>query len=153
MDQSREMSPEQQQTILAEVGRSALELAPQEWDEIRYTVAATARFSKFDLAALLQNGELITLKPPMAMGTMMLELRAGMYRAGQGTWFTANYTIVRPSRYNVDFDYDNEPDFSPGAFDFEPVPETYVEDLEFFPRNAENIPDWLRQKINEAQES
>ncbi len=57
--------------------------------------------------------------------------------------------IIRPTRYSVDFDYDNEPVFSAGL-NFKPVPMTYVNDLKWFPRDDEHIPGWLRLRIEEA---
>ncbi|RFS85505.1 hypothetical protein D0T12_10765 [Actinomadura spongiicola] len=70
-----------------------------------------------------------------------------MYTQGKGTWFTAEYVIVRPGRYSVNFDYDNEPNF---GFEIDPL--TYANEMKYFPRDEEYIPTWLSQKINEAEE-
>jgi hypothetical protein len=72
-----------------------------------------------------------------------------MYEPRKGTWFGARFVIVRPGRYTVDFDYDNEPVFGHGL-DFKPVPMTYVNDLKWFPRDEEHVPGWLRLQIEEA---
>ncbi|WP_246006976.1 hypothetical protein [Actinomadura pelletieri] len=74
-------------------------------------------------------------------------MRTRMYTQGKGTWFTAEYVIVHPGRYSVDFDYDNEPDFG-----FEIDTKTYANEMKYFPRDEEYIPTWLRQKLNEAKE-
>ncbi|WP_241474688.1 hypothetical protein [Nocardiopsis xinjiangensis] len=72
-------------------------------------------------------------------------LRAGMYKQGRGTWFSMHYTITPPTRYDATFNYDDPPDFL-----ILPIPHDYLDDLEYFPRDPEHIPHWLRQKINEA---
>ncbi|RSN43871.1 hypothetical protein [Actinomadura sp. WAC 06369] len=150
-DANIRMNPEEQQEALTEVGKLLLSTAPANWSEIRYSIHALACFAKSLIEAKLETGENIRLRPPMSMGTRMLELRTAMYRPGQGTWFSANYVITKPSDYTVDFDYDSEPNFSPDAFHFEPTPETYVEDLGFFPRDEEHIPDWLYNKISKTR--
>ena len=68
-----------------------------------------------------------------------------MYKQGRGTWFSMHYTITPPTRYDVTFNYDDPPDFL-----IPPVPHDYLDDLEYFPRDPEHIPDWLQQKIDEA---
>ncbi|MFW5415986.1 hypothetical protein J0910_05110 [Nocardiopsis sp. CNT-189] len=67
-----------------------------------------------------------------------------MYQGGKGTWFLMEYTITPPGRFSVDFDYESEPDFfgvPSGGGDF-------LDDLHHFPRDEENIPAWLAQKIS-----
>ncbi|MGW9447129.1 hypothetical protein [Bacillus mobilis] len=64
----------------------------------------------------------------------------------KGTWFSVKYTIEGPSRYSVDFNYDEYPKFT-----FSPSPEDFVDGLEAFPRAEEFIPDWLREQIESAR--
>jgi hypothetical protein len=45
----------------------------------------------------------------------------------------------------VDYEYDAEPDFG-----FEIAFSDFSRDLEKFPRNEENIPDWLGEKLRRA---
>ncbi len=143
------MSPPEQDQVLREVGGALLEVAPPNWSEIRYTIGATAELTSTQLEALLDDGSVLDLDPPGPVRRKLRELRTGMYQPGKGTWFTARYVIRRPTRYSVDFDYDNEPDFG-SEIGFDPVPLTYVNDLKIFPRDDEHVPGWLRQKIDEA---
>jgi hypothetical protein len=148
------MPPEAQGELLQEVGGHLIAVAPEGWIELRYWLAMTATFSSDRLTARLEDGETIYLDPPDPPQERLRELRAGMYEPRKGTWFSAEYAIVRPGRYSVDFDYDNEPDF--GAvplLNFKPTATIYADDLKWFPRDDEHIPDWLRQKINEAEAS
>ncbi|WP_121435127.1 hypothetical protein [Actinomadura pelletieri] len=145
------MLPEEQQQILREVGGALLQVVPADWTEIRFTMGVTAELTSTQLEAVLDNGEVIEIAPPNSPRIKLRELRAGMYHPGKGTWFTARYVIQRPTRYSVDFDFDNEPDFGMDI-GFQPVPQTYTNDLKAFPRDDDHIPTWLRQKIKEAEE-
>jgi hypothetical protein len=143
------MTTEEQTAALHEIGGGILAVAPAGWTELRYSLAMTAELSGDRLAVTFEDGRQTYVRPPEPPHNIFRELRAGMHQPGKGTWFSAEYVIIRPTRYSVDFDYDNEPVFSAGL-NFKPVPMTYVNDLKWFPRDDEHIPDWLRQQIEEA---
>jgi hypothetical protein len=72
-------------------------------------------------------------------------LRQTMYRPGLGTWFGAIITVDREGHASIDFNYDVEPDFG------REVPaHLYVSEQRRFPRDAENIPEWLARKHDEG---
>ncbi|WDZ88850.1 hypothetical protein [Nocardiopsis sp. HUAS JQ3] len=77
---------------------------------------------------------------------MLDDLRAGMYKDGKGTWFSMEYVITRPGRFKVRYNYDEDPHILfPTAWGF-------TNDLKYFPRDEENIPDWLHEKLREEAE-
>ncbi|MFI0482179.1 hypothetical protein [Actinomadura sp. 9N215] len=144
------MPPEEQGKLLQEVGAEIISAAPAGWVEVRYSLGMTAELSGGYVTVRLEDDTTVRVKPPETSRLKLRELRAGMYEPGKGTWFSAEYVVVRPGRYSVDFDYDNEPSFT-ATLNFKPSPMTYVNDLKWFPRDDEHIPGWLRQKIIEAE--
>ena len=75
-----------------------------------------------------------------------------MYSQGSGAWFSATFRVVREksgeASANASFNYDEEPEWY-----FSVDPGQYAIDLEDFPRDEENIPDWLRERLSEAKKS
>jgi hypothetical protein len=69
-----------------------------------------------------------------------------MYLEGKGTWFSMEYVITRPNRYNVHFNYDQDPEIT------FPTPQGFTQDLKYFPRDEQYIPDWLREKLRKEAE-
>src|SRR5690606_18168834 len=83
---------------------------------------------------------------PAEVFSLTDELRAGMYQEGKGTWFSMRYVISRPGKFNVDFDYDEDPGIT------FPTSQGFTKDLRYFPREEANIPEWLREKLREEAE-
>ncbi|WDZ88848.1 immunity protein YezG family protein [Nocardiopsis sp. HUAS JQ3] len=83
---------------------------------------------------------------PAGLGLLFKDLRAGMYKEGKGTWFSLEYVITRPGRFKVRYNYDDDPNIAfPTAWGF-------TNDLKYFPRDEEHIPDWLHEKLREEAE-
>lgn len=90
--------------------------------------------------------------PPRETSDLLEELRDVMYSQGSGTWFSATFRVVREesgeTSANASFNYDEEPEWN---FSVDPV--QYAIDLEDFPRDEENIPGWLRERLSEAKKN
>lgn len=52
-----------------------------------------------------EHGDNITGWGPMTLGLLLDDLRAGMYREGEGTWFSIKYIITRPGKFHVEYNY------------------------------------------------
>ncbi|MFD3685007.1 hypothetical protein ACFWTE_09355 [Nocardiopsis sp. NPDC058631] len=136
----------EQQEMLQEVGADLLGGAPEGWVRLEYEYSSVARYATDGLTAEYSDGTSEMVKCPVSVLLKLAKLRAGMYQEDKGTWFSIKYTIERPSRYSVDFNYDEYPNFT-----FRPSPEDFVDDLETFPRSDEFVPDWLREQIEAAR--
>jgi hypothetical protein len=136
----------EQQTILQNMGHEIVNSITGEWSEISYTFKALASTASGMAKVTREGGE--TTPEYCSNRCMMLgeKLRAGMYQEGRGTWFSMTYTIQSSGKYNVDFNYDDRP-----GLVLPPSAREYAHDLENFPRHPENIPDWLREKLREAE--
>jgi hypothetical protein len=138
----------EQDAIYESVGMALLEVAPVDWTQIDFTLSALAGIMSPGCTVRREGGAIEDIDPPDEAWQLLTELRDEMYQPGKGAWFTAKYTITRPGRFNVDFDYESEPDF-----DVPPSALSYLYDFEHFPRDTANTPDWLREKLEEARNS
>ncbi len=139
------MNPIEQEMVIREIGGNLLNSVPGEWEEIVFEYSSLADMAAVDLTVLRSNGRRQRVAPPQSASVGMRRLREGMYLPGKGTWYSARYTIQRSGKYRVDYNYDDEPEFG-----FPPSASSYVLDLQNFPRDDENIPDWLREKLREG---
>ncbi|RKS06915.1 uncharacterized protein DUF600 [Nocardiopsis sp. Huas11] len=141
------MPPDEQHQILQNVGGLVLDSVDDDWDEITATYSALVGMSTTSLTVTTRDGRTRKGKFPLRAVPMMSELRAGMHDEEKGTWYTAKYTIQRPGKFSVSYEYDTEP-----VFGFEIDPRTFYEDLDHYPRPFETLPEWLRGKLVEALE-
>ncbi|GAA0976658.1 hypothetical protein Q7689_06225 [Nocardiopsis tropica] len=141
------LAPEEQQEILRRIGGILLGLAPDGWTEIRCHYSGLVGISTIHTEAAVGDGAVHRIDPPDSVWDEMDRLRPGMYSEGKGTWFSAVYTIERPARFHVTYDYDNPPEF-----DVPPSDGSFVLEQRHFPRSEENIPEWMRERIRSAGE-
>lgn len=137
------LDPTEQAETCAEIGDVLAAGLPEGWAKstLRWSDLVSSG-SMASLAVVDADGAGLTAAGiPKGIDDLCRRLRAGMYHEDLGTWFTLAYTLV-PDRYSVDYDYDGEPD----AVSF--TPEHYAQDLQYFPRAEEHVPDWLRRKLD-----
>ncbi|BET46295.1 hypothetical protein RGQ21_12770 [Kitasatospora aureofaciens] len=139
----RALDATQQAETCADIGEVLGGSLPDGWARatLRWSELAVGG-SSASLAVVAEDGSSLTAAGiPQGITELCRRLRLGMYSETGGTWFTLIYTLI-PGRYSVRYDYDDEPD----APSF--TPEHYARDLAYFPRAEENIPDWLRKKLD-----
>lgn len=129
--------------ILNEIGRRLLAWAPQGWSSIIYTSDAVVDHSTGGYRVENEQGDNIADWGPTTLGLLLDDLRAGMYREGEGTWFSIKYIITRLGKFHVEYNYTEAPCI------LFPTAWGYTNDLKRFPRKDKYIPDWLRQKVSE----
>lgn len=77
------------------------------------------------------------VKSPIAMIMAFKNLRELMATQGRGAWLSATLTAAADGKCAFDYDYDARPNWT-----VQPTDESYVADLEKFPRPAELVPAW-----------
>jgi hypothetical protein len=136
------LSPTDQDALVKQIGLALMRTAPDDWQQINAEFRATGRY--YELSAEVTgsdgNQEPWTASHDIAMH--FAKLRAGMYREGRGTWFNARYQIEKPSSYNLEFDR-LEPQWRTPP----PAP-AFRDELHFFPRTEDNVPEWLMRKLS-----
>jgi hypothetical protein len=144
-------------TLPAEAERPLAELleiielsTPLRWETARLSVQSTVLTSTWTTTVTNKDGTTKSIPLQRAFEPKLTELRGACYEQGRGTWYSANITLHRDGEPDVHLHYDEKPEGRRGAW---PHPYSYVRDLEFFPRDEEHMPDWLREQVELAAEA
>jgi hypothetical protein len=140
------LSPPEQQQILTRIGTKLLAEVPEDWERVTYFIQSVIDHSSAEVVVEFPDGTSRRESLPAEVFSLTDELRAGMYQEGKGTWFSMRYVISRPGKFNVDFNYDEDPGIT------FPTSQGFTKDLRYFPREEANIPEWLREKLREEAE-
>ncbi|GAA3434317.1 TNT domain-containing protein [Kutzneria kofuensis] len=141
MSQPTPLNPVEQDALVKQIGLALMKAAPQDWEQVRAYYRAAGRYFELSAEVTDQDGQSRAWTAPADIASLFARLRAGMYREGRGTWFNARYQLDRPSSYNLDFDRD-EPEWKNP-----PPPMAYTDEMRFFPRTEENVPEWLAGRL------
>lgn len=133
--------PEQDQ-LTRQVGRALLTVAGADWQQVRAEYRSAGRHIEVDVFVTGPDGQVRPVRPPQEVVEGLGKLRQGMYRPGRGTWLSALYVLDPPSSFSAEFEPDAEP-----RWRRVPPPIGFADELRFFPRADEHIPDWLRQRV------
>ncbi len=121
-------------------------VAPPDWRELRSIFVQAGRMSETESIAFLDNGSRVSFgDTPAKVYRAFKDLRRLLFEWGQGAWYTAYATLSEGGNLHVEYDYDEEPEWSTSV-----VPATYAEDVALFPRPEDRQPDWLRERVAEA---
>jgi hypothetical protein len=135
------MAQAEQDQLTRQVGRALLTVAGADWQQVRAEYRAAGRHIEVDVLVKGPDGVERPVRPPQEVVDGFLRLRQGMYRPGRGTWLSALYVLDPPSAFSAEFEPDVEP-----RWRRLPPPIGFADELRFFPRADENIPEWLRQR-------
>ncbi|MET0234701.1 MAG: TNT domain-containing protein [Kibdelosporangium sp.] len=141
MTQPTQLDPTEQDTLVKQIGLALLRAAPPEWQQVTVHYRAVGRYHEMTAELANENDEPRPWSVSPDLGALFGKLRAGMYRDGRGTWFNARYQLDRPSSYNLEYDRE-EPEW-----DNPPPPPAFPDELQLFPRDEENIPEWLTRRL------
>ncbi|EIE99551.1 hypothetical protein [Saccharomonospora glauca] len=134
--------------LLARIGLTLLDDAPERWRRIDLQCRAVADVHDVTLTVLLEDGSQPDMTLPPHVVDDLLEVRRLTYRPDMGAWFSMRYLLDPPAQMYVKYNYDWDPKWRSWR---SPIPaESWARDLEAFPRPEENIPDWLAERIAEA---
>lgn len=136
------MDQAEQDRLTRQVGRALLAVAGQGWRHVRAEYRSAGRHIEVDVYVTGPDGTTRTVRPPMGAVEGLGKLRQGMYRPGRGTWLSAVYELDPPSSFNAEFEPDVEP-----RWRRVPPPIGFADELRFFPRSDEHIPEWLRRRV------
>jgi hypothetical protein len=139
------MDANEQNEELRRIGALMLGEVNGPWVAITLEYDALVTLATYMITVTKEDGSTEQVKPSVEVKERMFSLRDAMHEPGKGTWFSARYTITRPENFEVDFDYENPPNFP-----FEPDPRTYYQDLQQYPRKFEDAPKWLIEKARQA---
>ena len=135
------MEQAEQDRLTRQVGRALLTVAGQDWTQVRAEYRSAGRHVEVDVFVSGPDGQPRPVRPPQEVVEGLGRLRQGMYRPGRGTWLSALYLLDPPSSFSAEFEPDVEP-----RWRRTPPPIGFADELRFFPRADEHIPDWFRQR-------
>ena len=143
MSRPTAISPEEQEQIARRIGVLLLQSAPEGWQQMTVEYRATGEHHDLLGEVQLQDGSSQPWEPPEDLLGIFEHLREGMYRPDVGTWLSALYIVEHPSSYRIDINFDSEPRWRTPL-----PPSAYADELRRYPRADENIPDWMREKLD-----
>lgn len=139
MSEPKPLNPTEQDALVKQIGLTLMRAAPEGWHHVTAEYRATGRYFELSAEVRSEDGSVRGWVPPQEVATLFARLRAGMHREGRGSWSNARYQLDQPSSYNLDFDR-AEP-----KWQTPPPQQAYFDEMRFFPRSDENVPDWLRK--------
>src|SRR3954469_3225696 len=135
------MDQAEQDQLTRQVGRALLAVAGAGWQQVRAEYRSAGKHIEVDVFVTGPDGAVNPVRPPVDVVEGLGKLRQGMYRPGRGTWLSARYVLDPPSSFSAEFEPDVEP-----RWRRLPPPIGFADELRFFPRADEHIPDWLPQR-------
>ena len=141
MAQPTQLNPTEQDALVKQIGLALLRAAPENWKSIGVEYRALGRYTETAARVTFQDETVEPLQVAQETAALFGRLRAGMYREGRGTWYNARYQLDQPSAYNLEYDRDEPQWLTP------PPPPAYADDLRTFPRDEENVPEWLVRRM------
>ena len=145
MSEPKPLNPTEQDALVKQIGLTLMRAAPEGWQHVIADYRATGRYFELSAEVRSADGSAQGWAPPQEVSALFSRLRAGMHREGRGSWSNARYQLDQPASYNLDFDR-TEP-----KWQNPPPQQAYVDEMRFFPRADENIPEWLRKWLPAAQ--
>lgn len=118
--------------------------APDGWRRIVLSMWATVAVTQTEFAVTMADGSRPDISP-RSPDTELAELRSAMYVPDRGTWFSARFELNVGREPEARFNFDDDPQWFPDVPSW-----VFSRDLAAFPRADEHIPDWLRQRLDEA---
>lgn len=134
-----------QTAVVREIAGGLVDAAPEEWTHLRYAATLIGDRRRDLLTATTPDGTLDLQGAPADVRAAVEELKQLMWTPERGTWLELEFTADRAAGQLVPgFNYNLEPAGEPLA------PEDYVEELRRFPRASAPLPEWLAQRVADA---
>lgn len=136
------LDPTAQNELLSSLVSIVVGEQPPDWREVVIDYRNLGRQTDGAVGALDPSGTYQLWEPPAEVWRMFQRLRGGMYRDGEGTWFSARLTVLPPARFSIEYNWAHRPSFPQW-----PSPAEFAVELERFPREDAYLPDWFRASL------
>lgn len=139
VNEPRPLGPVEQNEKLQEMTLLLSHTLPEGWEQATVVYRALGSHSEM-LAQIQRVGRRLPspYTPNPQLAELFERLREGMYKPGQGTWFTARFKLAYPASFDIAYDYDGEPGWVSA-----PPAGAAEEERRRFPRDAKFLPEWL----------
>ncbi|GGT87570.1 TNT domain-containing protein [Actinomadura citrea] len=124
------------------VAEFARRLAPPGWRRLDLHCAATVAASDVALTVLTGEGGIVAAEDvPEELTGLLMDLRRAQCRPERGSWFSMTM-IIEPGSVRPLYNHEFDPLWDP------PIPvEYWRRDQTVMPRDGENVPGWLRDRL------
>ncbi|MGH3626640.1 MAG: hypothetical protein ACRDRL_04260, partial [Sciscionella sp.] len=129
-------------TLIKQIGVALMRSAPESWQQINAEFRASGRYYELSAEITEESGVTQPWTATHDIAMRLAQLRGVMHAEPGGTWFNARYSIERPSKYNLEFDR-SEP-----RWQTPPPLQVYRDELHYFPRAEDDVPEWLIRKLS-----
>ncbi len=133
--------------LISEIGGQLVEKYGTEWSELRLVTRALGVMAEEDVWIEGVSSGTVRRSPPLGTSRLLSELRRVMATPDGGAWYSMTLTIWPDMRAKARFDYDSEPAWR----GFAPAYNSFVRELERFPRSEDKLPSWFRPRMEEAR--
>jgi hypothetical protein len=137
------LDPAQQNELLGEMTTMVVARQPPGWRQVMINYRHLGRVTDAEVGVRDANGTYQLFDPPVEVWRMFQRLRGGMYREGEGTWFSVSLTVEPPSRFSVVYNWREKPGFPSW-----PAPDEFALELKRFPRGEAHLPSWFRESLD-----
>lgn len=140
------LSFEEQRDLQRRIADLLVVRAPADREQIRVMCRVAGNHVELVGHILGLDGQLREWEPPRELVEFFGQLRAGMYRDGVGTWSSASVVVEYPIKTTVNYTFKEDPRWR------QPPPRSAVlDELEMFPRTPDNVPDWMKVVLPNAE--
>jgi hypothetical protein len=137
------LDPLEQNELLGELTALVVAAQPPDWREVMIDYRHLGRQTDGAVGVLDPSGTHVVWEPPAEVWRMLQRLRGGMYRDGEGTWFSVRLTIVPPARFTAEYNWRHKPSFLKW-----PAADEFVVEQDRFPRGRAYMPDWFSEGLS-----
>jgi hypothetical protein len=132
------------EALVRAIARGLRPILPEGWERVAAQFRQVGAYAEIEIRSV-GGGQSVSICAPPQLGQLFAQLRAAMYRPDAGTWFKGTLTLEAPSSFQFDYDTANEPNWRqpPGTG---LAVRAYEAEVESFPRDRKQVPDWLAAK-------
>jgi hypothetical protein len=138
----KRLIPAEQEERLQAITAALLKALPPDWRKTVICFRSVGKYIEVDTGMRIGAGPMRLWEAPESIWRPFVELRWGMHVPDRGTWHSAKYVLEHPDHYTIHYDR-GEPDWVTP-----PSAQAYRDELRFFARPRENVPDWFQDNAS-----
>lgn len=131
--------------LLRDLSTQLIHELPADWNQLFITYRSVGTYAELDSQLLTVLGQSRPWTPPAGTSQFFADLRRDMHTNGGEIWTSAKYHLPDTCRFDIAYDWDAEPDW-----EVAPPARFFQEEVDMFPRQEQNIPQWIRRRLPES---
>lgn len=129
--------------LLRAIGRALKDLRPEDGSDIAARFRQVGDYAELEVRGLAGDVAYSLSSPPI-LSQLFGQLRAAMYKPGEGTWFQGTFRLTPENNFDFDYDTSSQPRWRRAPDEGgRPTAGAFAVDLARYPRKPDQIPPWL----------